>query len=160
MNSLGNEREEFSGLLVIPYLDRIVTSPSHKPPHSCRTRLTTHQAARHHRRRPTHSIDTRSMRVEDLMRPIALLEFEDADLAIGASAGEQAAGFVGRPGDDVHGGGVQGEAGDYLPGGGGAGRVGGGGSGFAPDLYGAVVGGGGENGAVFGVGLVSDVLEK
>lgn len=32
------------------------------------------------------------------------------------------------------------------------GRAGGGGR-FAPDLYGAVIGGGGEDGAVFGVGL-------
>ncbi len=30
---------------------------------------------------------------------------------------------------------------------------GGGGRGFAPDLYGAVVGGGGEDGAIFGMGL-------
>lgn len=32
------------------------------------------------------------------------------------------------------------------------------GSGFAPDLYGAVVGGGSEDRAVFGVCLVFDVL--
>jgi len=55
---------------------------------------------------------------------------------------------VRRPGDDVNGGGVQVEGGDYGPVGGGGGR-----RGFAPDFYGAVVGGGGEDGAVFGVGL-------
>jgi len=136
---------------IIPYLDPIIAPPRHKPPHARRTRLTTHQTPRHHRRRPTHRIDPGPMRVKHLMRPIALLELQHADLAVGAGAREQAAGFVGGPGDDVDGGGVQGEGGDGLPGwGGGGGGLGGG---FAPDFHGAVVGGGGEDGAVFWVGL-------
>lgn len=45
-----------------------------------------------------------------------VFEFEDGDVAVGAGAGEEAPGFVGRPGYDVHGGGVQGEVKDAGPG--------------------------------------------
>ena len=46
------------------------------------------------------------MRVENLMRPVPLLEFQHADLTVGAGAREQTAGFVWGPGYDVDGGGV------------------------------------------------------
>jgi len=49
---------------------------------------------------------------------------------------------VGGPGDDVYGGGVQGEIEDFAPGC----------AGFAPDEDFTVVAGGGEDVAVFGVG--------
>lgn len=83
------------------------------------------------------------MRGEDLVLPAALLEFQDADAAVRGGAGEQAAAFVRRPRHDVDGGGVQSEVGDFLPL-----RVL-----LAPDEHFAVVAGGGEDVAVFGVGL-------
>ena len=83
------------------------------------------------------------MRLEDLMAPIPLLKLQDADPAVAAGAREQAPALVGRPGDNVHRGRVQGEVGDARPLG----------VGFAPYQDFAVVGGGGEDGAVFGVGL-------
>ena len=83
------------------------------------------------------------MRLEDLMAPVPLLELKHAHPAVAAGAGEQAPALVRRPGDDVHGGSVQGEVGH-------AGPLAGG---FAPDEDFAVVGGGGEDGAVFGMGL-------
>ena len=53
---------------------------------------------------------------------------------------------------------MQAEARDVLPGGGCVGGVGGRWRGFAPDFHGAVVGGGSEDVAVFGVGLEEGVL--
>ena len=97
-------RKEVS--LVIPYLDRTIAPSRHEPPHSPRTRFTADQTPRHDRGRPAHGIHTGPVRLEYLMRPIAFLEFKDRYLAIGASAGEQTAGFVRGPGDDVDGGGV------------------------------------------------------
>ena len=84
------------------------------------------------------------MRLEDLVAPIPFLKFQHADFAIAGCAGEQAPGFVVGPADNVHGGGVQGEVSD-------AGPLA---LGFAPDEDFAVVGGGGEDVAVLGVGLL------
>lgn len=84
------------------------------------------------------------MRIEHDMPPIPLLELQHADPAVGAGAREQTPGFVGRPGDDVHGGGVVREVGDPGPAAGGL---------VAPDEDAGVVGGGREDVAVFGVGL-------
>ena len=78
------------------------------------------------------------MRVEDLVVHGVVLELEDGDVAVGAGAGKQTAGFVGRPGDYVDGGGVQGEVEDAGPG------V----ALLAPDEDFAVVGRGGEDVAV------------
>lgn len=77
------------------------------------------------------------------MAPIALIEFEHGDFAVGGGAGEETSAFVWGPGDDVDGGVVVGEIGDFGPE---AGL-------FAPDEDFAVVGGGGEDVAVFGVSL-------
>lgn len=77
------------------------------------------------------------------MLPAALAELEHADAAIRGSARKQAAGFVGGPRHNVHGRGVQREVGDFLPL-----RVL-----LPPDEDFAVVAGGGEDVAVFWVGL-------
>lgn len=83
------------------------------------------------------------MRGELDVAPVALVELKDGDIAVRGGAGEEAAAFVRGPGDDVDGGVVVGEIGDFGPE---AGL-------FAPDEDFAVVGGGGEDVAVFGVGL-------
>ena len=51
------------------------------------------------------------MCVEDLGAPVAFSELEDGDLPVGGGTGEEAAEFVGGPGDEVYGGGVLGEGG-------------------------------------------------
>jgi hypothetical protein len=84
------------------------------------------------------------MRLHQLVRPRIILELEHADVAVRGRAREHAAGFVGGPGDEVDGGRVDGDLVDALPG-----VVL-----LAPDEDFAVVGGGGEDGAVFGMGLV------
>lgn len=73
------------------------------------------------------------------MGPGVVFEFEDGDVAVGGGAGEKAAGFVRCPGDEVYGGGVEGDFVDFLP------RRGL----FAPDYDFAVVRGRGEDVAVF-----------
>jgi hypothetical protein len=73
--------------------------------------------------------------------PRIVLEFEYRDIAVGGSAGEEAADLMGRPGDDVDGSGMQGDFVDLLPGR----RL------FAPDDDLAVVRGGCEDVAVLGV---------
>lgn len=55
------------------------------------------------------------MCVEDLGAPIAFSELKDGDLAVGGGTGEEAAEFVGGPGDEVDGGGVLGEGGYQGP---------------------------------------------
>lgn len=127
----------------IPDLDQTITAPRHESPLRPRLGLTTDQTPRHHRRRPTHRVDAHAVRGELDMAPIALVEFEDGDLAVAGGAGEEAAAFMRGPGDDVDGGVVQGEIGDFGP----LAGLG------APDEDFAVVGGGGEDVAVFGVGL-------
>ena len=75
-----------------------------------------------------------------------VLELEDGDVAVGGGAGEQAAGLVRGPGDDVDRGLVQGEVVDALPLGGLLGAL------FLPDEDLAVVARGGEDVAVLGMG--------
>lgn len=87
------------------------------------------------------------MRRKDFLVPAIILEFEDGDGTVGGSAREDAAAFVRGPGDDVYAGGVQGEVEDACP----LRAL------FAPDEDFAVVAGGGEDVAVFGVGLVGVV---
>ena len=81
------------------------------------------------------------MRRKNHVRKAIILERQDTDVGVGRGGGEVAARLGGAPGDQVDGGGVQGELVDALP------LV----VLLAPDEDAAVVGGGGEDGAVFGV---------
>jgi hypothetical protein len=87
---------------------------------------------------------------------LTFLELVDGDAAIGARACEDAAAFVGRPAHHVYAGCVDCELEDLRPcrGGGLLGACGEACGGcFAPNEDFAVVGGGGEEGAEFGVSL-------
>ena len=76
------------GVPVLPDFDYPVTPPRHESSHSSSCslafypRLTRYQTSRLRGRRPTHSIDALSMRSEDLVSPIPLLEFQDRHLPV------------------------------------------------------------------------------
>jgi hypothetical protein len=132
----------------IPNLDLTVAASRHEPAQSTealsrRARsLCTRNRARRHRRRPTHGIDADTVRREHQTRPLVILEFQHANIAVAAGACENAAAFVRRPVNEVDAGGVLREVEGFCPG---AWRR------FAPDDDAAVVGGGGKEGAKFGV---------
>jgi hypothetical protein len=92
---------------------------------------------------PGDGVDAHAVGGEDGVLEGVVLEAEHADAAVGAGGGQVAAGLGRRPGDQVDRGGVQGELVDALPL---VLRL------LAPDQDAAVVGGGCEDGAVFGVG--------
>lgn len=92
-------------------------------------------------RRPAHGIHPTSVRGEDGVGKGVVFEAQHADLAITARGGEMTSRLRRRPGDEVDRRGVEGEFVDALPGA----------VLFAPDEDATVVGGGGEDGAVFGV---------
>ena len=92
---------------------------------------------------PGDGVDAHAVGGEDGVLEGVVLEAEDADAAVGAGGGQVAAGLWRRPGDQVDRGGVQGELVDALPL---VLRL------LAPDQDATVVGGGGEDGAVFGMG--------
>lgn len=73
------------------------------------------------------------MRREYDMQPVPLVEFKDGDLPIAGGAGEKTPAFMRGPADDVDGGLVEVEVGDFGP----LGVL------LAPDEDFAVVGGGG-----------------
>jgi hypothetical protein len=105
-------------------------------------RLRIHQPSHGSRGRPAHTIHAQlSVRAEVHVGETVVLEREDGDCPVGTCSGEVASRFGGRPGDEVDGGGVDCEFVDALPGG----------VLFAVDEDAAVVGGRGEDGAVFGV---------
>lgn len=81
------------------------------------------------------------MRIEEYMAEGVVLEGKDTDIAVTARGCQVTASFRRRPGDNVDGGGVEGEFVDALP----LCIL------LAPDQDAAVVGGGCEDGAVFGV---------
>lgn len=92
---------------------------------------------------PGHGVDAHAVGREDGVLEGVVLEAEHADAAVGAGGGQVAPGLWRRPGDQVDRGGVQGELVDALPL---VLRL------LAPDEDAAVVGGGREDGAIFGVG--------
>lgn len=81
------------------------------------------------------------MSVEEYMTESIILECQDTDIAVTTCSGKMAARLRRRPSHDVDRGGVQGKLVDALP----LGVL------LAPDQDAAVVGGGCEDGAVFGV---------
>jgi hypothetical protein len=52
-------------------------------------------------RSPGHAVHAAAASLEDLVRPRIVLKLEYRNIAVRRSACEEAAGFVGRPGDDV-----------------------------------------------------------
>lgn len=147
-------------LIILPQLHQIITPPRHQPPHRALSRrsLRTCQRTGLHTRRPRHRIRTQTMRREEHVRESVVVEGEHADVGVGGCGSEMTARFLWGPGDEVDGGGVEGEFVDALPGA----RL------LAPDEDAAVVGGGGEDGAEFGVrpgdaphgAFVADVISQ
>ena len=88
------ERRGEESVLVIPDLDYPVTSPCHDSSHpsSCSLafypRLTRYQTSRLRGWRPRDGVDPLTVRGEDLVCPIPLLEFQNGYLAVGRGAGE------------------------------------------------------------------------
>lgn len=93
-------------------------------------------------RRPAHGIHPTSVRGEDGVGKGVVFEAQHADFAVTARGGEMTSRLRGRPGHEVDRSGVEGEFVDALPGA----------VLFAPDEDATVVGGRGEDGAVFGMG--------
>jgi hypothetical protein len=126
----------------VPQLDLAVAAACDKAPR--RTGLVAARAddlAGRDSRGPRDAVHAAAAGLEDLVRPGVVLELEHRHVAVGGGAGEQAAGLVGRPGDDVDRGRVQGDFVDLLPGG----RL------LAPDDDLAVVRRRGEDVAVLGM---------
>jgi hypothetical protein len=124
----------------VPQLDLAITPACDKPPRS--TGLVSARANNlswRNSRSPRHAVDAATAGLEDLLCPRVVLELEHRDVAVGGGACEQAARLVGRPGDKVDRGGVEGDFVDLLPGG----RL------LAPNDDFAVVGRGCEDVAVF-----------
>lgn len=86
-----------------PDLENIVTSTRDEPPVSAstRARVAANDTPRRSRRRPAHTVDTKTVSmVRDVVDGV-VLELEHRDVAVRGRAGEETAGLVGRPGDDV-----------------------------------------------------------
>jgi hypothetical protein len=132
--------------VVRPQLDQAVRASSDEPAER-RLRLAGERGAGELARgeggAPGDGVDSHAVGREDGVLEGVVLEAEDADAAVGAGGGQVAAGLWRRPGDQVDRGGVQGELVDALPL---VLRL------LAPDQDATVVGGGGEDGAVFGMG--------
>lgn len=77
-----------SDLLPIPNLHQIITPSCHEPPPCPKFWLTAHQTPRRRRWRPTHRIDTHSMRLEYLVCPTPLMKLKNADHTVRRGAGE------------------------------------------------------------------------
>lgn len=145
-------KQNRKNILVIPNLDQIVAPTGNKAALLAGPRSGANQAARRGGGRPADGVDAHAVGVEDLVCPAVVAELEDANVAVGRGAGQEAAALVRRPGDHVDGGCVEGEIEDLGPG-----AAAGGGRCvlvlLAPDEDLAIVGGGGEDGAEFGVCL-------
>jgi hypothetical protein len=133
--------------VVVPDLDVAVTPSRDEPPQWALLLLSLARGAGHGPRRhaggPAHGIDAQPMRRNQLADPLVALELQHADIAIRACSREHAAALVGSPSDQVHAGAVLPKVVDLGPG---VGRR------LAPYDDAAVVRGGGEQRAEFGVG--------
>lgn len=110
---VGVTRESLPFLLVLrsrgvegPDLENVVTTTRHEPPvpAGARTGVAAHNAARGGSRRPADGVDTQTMSMMRDMVDGVVLELQNRHVSVGGRAGEEAAGLVGRPGDDVDGG--------------------------------------------------------
>lgn len=101
-----------------PNLEQVVATARDEPPvaRSTGSGGRAGDGARGERGRPRYRVDAEAVRVDrDVVDGAAVLELEDGDVAVGGGTGEEAAGFVGGPGDDVDRGLVQGEVVYALP---------------------------------------------
>ena len=74
---------EYINSLIIPNFYQIVTSTGNEPPLLNRQgRRRTNQTPRRGSRRPTDRVNSHSMRMENLMRPAVITEFEYADISV------------------------------------------------------------------------------
>lgn len=144
-------------LLVIPNLDQVVTSTSHKAALLTGSRVGADQATSEGSGGPADRVDTHSVSVEGLVSPVVVAELENADMAIGGSTGKKASALMRSPRDHVHGGSVQGEIEDLGP----SATTGWGGRIlrlFTPDENLAIVRGRGQDGAKLGVSLGNNCM--
>lgn len=142
-------------ILVVPDLDEIVASTSHKSSLLAGSRVGADQAACKGRRSPADRVDAHTVGVEGLVGPSIVPELKDTDVTVGRSTGKEASALVRGPGYHVHRRGVKGEIEDLGP------RAAASRRGrvlrlFPPDQDLAIVGGGGQNRAKLGVGLAMD----
>ena len=100
----------------LPDLDLAVASASYKPSRSaCLVSACADDLSGCDSGRPGYAVDATSMSLEELVCPVVVLKFEYRDVAVGRSASEKAARFVGCPGDEVDRGGVKGDLIYLLP---------------------------------------------
>lgn len=89
-------------ILPVPNLDQTITTTGHESPNRPKLWFAAHQASRRDSRCPTHGVDTLPMRGEDLVLPVPFHELKHRNTAIGRGAGEQTAGFMRGPRDDIN----------------------------------------------------------
>lgn len=106
-----------SGGIVDPDLDEVVAASSDETPVTGGTWAggAGNDGAGNCGRSPGNGVDAEAVGGECGVVEVVVLKLDDGDAAVGGGAGQEAAGLVGRPGDDVDGGLVQGEFEDALP---------------------------------------------
>jgi hypothetical protein len=106
---------QYSNILVVPDLDKVITSSSHKAALLTRPGVGADQTTSKGGGSPADRVDTHSVGVEGLVSPVVVPELQDTDMTIGRSAGKKTSALVGGPRDHVHGGSVEGEIEDLSP---------------------------------------------
>lgn len=84
-------------VLVVPDLDQIVASTSHKPSLLARAWVRANQATGGSGRRPADRIHAHSMSVESLMGPVVVAKLKDTDMSVGRRTGKKTSALVGSP---------------------------------------------------------------
>lgn len=84
-------------VLVIPDLQKIVTSASNESPLLTRTRVGANQATRRCSRCPANGVDSHAMGMEDLVSPAVVTEFENTDVTVRRRACKKASALMGSP---------------------------------------------------------------
>lgn len=94
---LSREIEDMRNVLVIPDLQKIVTSASNESPLLTRTRVGANQATRGCSRCPANGVDSHAMGMEDLVSPAVVTEFENTDVTVRRRACKKASALMGSP---------------------------------------------------------------
>lgn len=108
-------RNKERGILPIPDLDTTIAPPCNEPSLAVQVRLAAHQTSTRDRGRPAHRIDTGSVRLENLTRPIALLKLQNADFTVTGGACEKTPRLMWGPADDIDGSAMDMKIGDFGP---------------------------------------------